>query len=85
MVSSNWVRSHLHPRQCFQGTEGCLGDTVPSGKENHSWKTTYTWNFPGSPVVKISPSYVGSVGSVPAWGFKMPHASQPKNQSIKQK
>ena len=36
-------------------------------------------------MVKTSPSNAGSVGSIPGRGAKIPHASQPKNQSIKQK
>ena len=42
-------------------------------------------DFPGSPVVKISPSNAGGAGSIPGWGAKIPHASGPKNQNIKQK
>ena len=34
---------------------------------------------------KTSPSNAGRVGSIPAWGAKIPHASRPKNQNIKQK
>ena len=40
------------------------------------------WDFPGSPVVKTSPSRAGSISG---WGAKIPHASRPKNQNIKQK
>ena len=39
-------------------------------------------DFPGSLVVKNSPSGAGSVGPISGWGAKIPHASQPKNQSI---
>ena len=39
--------------------------------------------FPGSLVVKTSPSNAGNAGSVPAWGTKISHALWPKNQSIK--
>ena len=35
------------------------------------------WDFPGSPVVKTSPSNAGDVGS-PGQGDKIPHASWPK-------
>ena len=42
-------------------------------------------NFPGCPVVKTSPSNVGSEGSIPDQGAKIPHALWPKNQNIKQK
>ena len=43
------------------------------------------WDFPGDPVVKTSPSNSGDVGSVSAWGAKIPHALCSKNQNIKQK
>ena len=36
-------------------------------------------------MVKTLPSNAGGVGSIPGWGAKIPHASQPKNQNIKQK
>ena len=36
-------------------------------------------------MAKTSPSNVGGVGSVPGQTAKIPHASQPKNQNIKQK
>ena len=42
-------------------------------------------DFPGGPVVKTLPSNTGDVGSIPGWGGKIPHASQPKHQNIKQK
>ena len=42
-------------------------------------------DFPGGPVVKASPSNAGGKGSIPGWGAKIPHASRPKNQNIKQK
>ena len=35
--------------------------------------------FPDGPVVKTLPSNVGSVGSMPGWGVKIPHAL-PKTQ-----
>ena len=41
-------------------------------------------DFPGSPVVKTMPSNAGGAGSIPGWGAKIPHASWPKNQNIKQ-
>ena len=37
------------------------------------------------PVVKTSSSNAVSVGSVPGWGAKIPHAFQPKNQNTEQK
>ena len=42
-------------------------------------------DFPGGPVVKTSPSNAGGEGSIPGWGAKIPHASWPKIQNIKQK
>ena len=45
-----------------------------------------TWgDFPGGPVVKTLPSNAGGVGSIPGRGAKIPHASWPENQNIKQK
>ena len=41
--------------------------------------------FPDSPVVKTSPSKAGGVSLIPGQGIKIPNASQPKNQNIKQK
>ena len=42
-------------------------------------------DFPGSPVVKTSPSNAGGAGLLPGWGAKIPHALGAKNQNIKQK
>ena len=36
-------------------------------------------------MVETLPSSVGSEGSIPGLGAKIPHASWPKNQNIKQK
>ena len=41
-------------------------------------------DFPGDPA-KILPTNAGGVGSIPGRGTKIPHASQLKNQNIKQK
>ena len=42
--------------------------------------------FPGSPVVKTSPSNAAGEGSIPDWGVKIPCVSWPKSpQNIKQK
>ena len=38
-----------------------------------------SWDFPGGPVVKTSPSNAGGAGSIPGWGAKVPHALGPKN------
>ena len=42
-------------------------------------------DFPGSSVVKTSPANARSVGFISRLGTKIPHASMPKNQNIKQK
>ena len=42
-------------------------------------------DFPGGPVVKISPSNAGGAGLIPGQGAKIPHALRPKNQNIKPK
>ena len=36
-------------------------------------------------MVRTSPSNVGGAGSIPGWGAKIPSASWPKSQNIKQK
>ena len=36
-------------------------------------------------MVKTSPSSAGGMGLIPSQGAKIPHASWPKNQNIKQK
>ena len=46
-------------------------------------KNTVSGNVLGSPVVKTSPSNAGAVGSIPGQETKISHASQPKNNNIK--
>ena len=48
-------------------------------------KQTLGRGFSGGPVVKALPSNAGCAGSIPSQGTKMPHASWPINQNIKQK
>ena len=43
------------------------------------------WDFPGGSVVNTWPSNAWGAGSISGWGVKIPHASGPKNQNIKQK
>ena len=43
------------------------------------------WDFPGSPVVKTSPSNAEGVGLIPGQGAKIPLALWSENQNIKQK
>ena len=54
-------------------------------KPAHHNKRVASGDFPGGPVVKTLPSNAGSTGSTQGRGAKIPHASQPKNQNIKQK
>ena len=44
-----------------------------------------TTDFPGSPVVKISPSSAAGMGSTPDQEAKIPYVLWPKNKNIKQK
>ena len=68
---------------------GSINDkAIEEIKWNHikcSIKTREDRDFPGGPVVKTLPSSSGSAGSIPGQGSKIPHASWPKNQNIKQK
>ena len=48
-------------------------------------KNIHLWDFPGGPVAKTSPSNAGGAGSIPGGGAKIPCASRPKDQTIKQK
>ena len=43
------------------------------------------WDLPGGPVVKTSLSNADRADSIPGQGDKIPHASWPKRQNIKQK
>ena len=54
-------------------------------QETANRKRVYLGDFPGGPVVKTSPSNAGGAGSILGQGAKIPHASWPKNQNIKQK
>jgi len=65
----NKVR-HLHYRR----KASCQAYTTVNQKKG---------GFPGGPVVKTLPSNAGGVGVIPGQEAKIPHASQPKNQNIK--
>ena len=43
------------------------------------------WDFHGHPVVETLSFTARGVGSSPGWGARIPHASWPKSQNIKQK
>ena len=57
-----------------------LGPNTPANVRKISFR-----DFPGSPVVKSSPSNAGGAGSIPGQGAKISHAPGPKKQDIKQK
>ena len=76
-----------------QGTEpeGCQDASLPmaslrplsrTSPSSHKGKSQ---DFPSGPVVKTSPSNAGGTGSIPGWEAKIPQASAPKNQNIRQK
>lgn len=44
-----------------------------------------SWDFPGGPEVRTSPSSAGGVGLISGQGAKILHALWPKNQNIKHK
>ena len=48
------------------------------------WLEANQWNLPGGPVVKTPPFNAASVGLMPSRGAKIPCASWPENQNIKQ-
>ena len=54
-------------------------------KALYAFKNGWKGDFPGSAMVMISPSNAGGAGSIPGQGAKIPHASRPRNQNIKQK
>ena len=40
-----------------------------------------SWDFPGGPVVKTSPSSAGGVGLILSWETEIPHTSRSKSQN----
>ena len=48
-------------------------------------KKEYMWDFPHGPVVKTLSSAPEDMGLIPGLGAKIPHASWPEKQNIKQK
>ena len=74
----------------WKGALGSPGEwewIAPSATLDYTWTPSEprTWNFPGSPVVKTSPSNAGSASLIPGQRTKIPYASQPKKQSVKEK
>ena len=57
----------------------------PQISNQNRTQEVHTRDFLGAPVVKTLPSNAEDEGSIPGQGAKTPHASQKKNQNIKQK
>ena len=47
---------------------------MEADRGRHSCQLVTSWDFPGGPVVKNSPSKAGNSGSIPGRGVKIPHA-----------
>ena len=62
----------------------CLVATVNNAAVNTGMKMRPR-DFPGGPVVGTSPSNAGGAGSISDRGAKIPHASRPEDQNVKQK
>ena len=72
---------------CLNGsTVGLRPERAPRPREdpddfgNESPKSSFR-DFPGHLVVRTLLSNAKGMGSIPAWGIKIPHASGPKNRS----
>ena len=76
---SHWVSftcDHFPTFQLWGNFGKTVSDPYPKVSER---------DYPGSSVVKILPSNAGDASSIPVKGAKIPCASWPKNQNIKQK
>ena len=62
--------------------QGC--DKIRCGMLQSRLEKSESEDFPGCPVDSTSSNAEGA-GSLPGWGAKIPHASGPKDQNIKQK
>ena len=78
-LNPEWQEGGSHAENC--GKSICNEETEKVGRVQEG----RCRDFPGGLAVKTSPSNAGGVGSIPGWGAKIPHASWPKNQNIKQK
>ena len=67
--------------QCSDAHRQAGKSTIATG----SLDTRNFGDFPGGPGVKTSPSNAGGAGLIPGWGVKIPLASWPKIQNMKQK
>ena len=73
----SWSANHRSSETVMQGHSYPL--------YNKEKQKTHFGDFPSGPVVKTLPSRAGNAGSILGQGTKIPHASWPKNQNIKQK
>ena len=62
-----------------------VGHSIQQGQVKLWGKYITTGDFPRGPVLKTLPFNSGGMGSIPGGETKIPHASQPKKQNIKQK
>ena len=69
---------------CFRSS-ACSEEGQERRIDSKETVRTEVEDFPGWPVVKTSPSNAKGMGSIPDRGSRIPHASQPKKQNIKQK
>ena len=61
-----------NPAGSYQSAYGVLlRDRLSSTASSYSKPSS--WDFPGGPVVKVSPSNARGMGSIPGWGTKIPH------------
>ena len=77
-------QTHRHRKQTYGYQRGKVGRDKLGVWDQQVQNTIYR-DFSGGPVVETLPATAGSVGSIPSWGAKIPHALWPKNQTIKQK
>ena len=81
-MDSYWSFWQWYERDLFQEDNLCNSIIISlRGKK----KQPQIWDFPSSPVDKTLPSSAGGMGLMPGQGFKIPHASRPKERNIKQK
>ena len=66
-------------------SSACAEESQERRTDSKETVRTEAGDFPGCPLIKTSPSNAKSMGSIPGRGSRIPRASQPKNQNIKQK
>ena len=75
--------AYLHPNRLMFNLKQHHGNWRMENKLG--FKEHKYGNFPGSPVVVISPSNPEGLGLIPGQGTKIPPALGPRNQNVKQK